>query len=63
MVEEDSVYDDGRIDLVDFEARFVEISTKLIGNVLNRNQWGMCCYFINTLAFTGWTIFSIYDVL
>jgi hypothetical protein len=35
MVGEYSVYDDGREDLVDFEARFVEIFTKLIGNVLD----------------------------
>jgi len=35
MVGEYSVYDDGRADLVDFEARFVEISTKWIGNVLD----------------------------
>ena len=36
MVGEYSVYDDGRVDLVDFEARFVEISTKWIGNVLDQ---------------------------
>jgi len=35
MVEEYSVYEDGRVDLVDFEAQFVEISTKLIGDVLD----------------------------
>ena len=36
MVGEYSVYDDGRVDLVDFETQFVEISTKWIGNVLDR---------------------------
>jgi hypothetical protein len=35
MVGKYSEYDESRVDLVDFEARFVEMSAKLIGNVLD----------------------------